>query len=828
MTNSIERLTQRLDSAEKTYGSTSTNVAGVLSELAGLYDDLGDYAQAAQLLQRCLAIQQQLLGSEHLEVADTLSSLALEYEGYGDYEKALSLFKKSLAVTEKLVGPNHFKVATTLNDMADLFCMKEDYAPALPLCQRALEIRQKALGPEHPDVVDSLRALAEIYDGLGNYRDAFAAIQQCIAIGGKTLRPDHPLMSDALSVLGEIHSDLGNYPEALSAFHRAMAIDEKLSGPEHPDVLYDLDDMARLFGKQHDIDQSISTYVELFKRQRRYFVGQILALSDRDSLLLLQDSFESTEFFHSVCAEGSEDSSKARCAGAEELAMNKGFLEEVRVAQAALEANPATASTELRERRHSLQAQLVHVAQSNLESAQRDAECRALQSELSQLEATLAERVALIAQIVLDQKITLSDIAANLPRESVLVDFIQYRRADLTVRSNKWSVARYAAYLTFPLAKDSTNIVVKRVDLGDAAPINDTVEMICKRMSAKPPQYRARDLSPAFQRLSDLVYAPLARHLTNVSHLIICPDGQLSRVPFEMLPVGNKYLVENKTISYVTSGREVVRFTNPKTHASASKLIVMGNPDFDFDLANARSLNSAVQLAGGPSTLRSLSRDYDGLKFKPLPGAEAEARNVAKLLGDNAVLYLGADAREAELKAMQSPRILHLATHGFYFPDQEFNQTRRLPYAKGNNNWENPMVRCGIALAGANHAMQVTNALAEDGLLTGLDASILNLQGTELVILSACDSGTGEVKIGEGMMSLRRAFLIAGAQTVLASHWNINDNATSQLMTEFMRRWRAGEPRAQAWREAQLELLRSKDFSNPYFWSAFTLTGQWN
>ena len=254
----------------------------------------------------------------------------------------------------------------------------------------------------------------------------------------------------------------------------------------------------------------------------------------------------------------------------------------------------------------------------------------------------------------------------------------------------------------------------------------------------------------------------------------------------------------------------------------------MGNPDFDFDLANARSLNSAVQLAGGPSTLRSLSRDYDGLKFKPLPGAEAEARNVAKLLGDNAVLYLGADAREAELKAMQSPRILHLATHGFYFPDQEFNQTRRLPYAKGNNNWENPMVRCGIALAGANHAMQVTNALAEDGLLTGLDASILNLQGTELVILSACDSGTGEVKIGEGMMSLRRAFLIAGAQTVLASHWNINDNATSQLMTEFMRRWRAGEPRAQAWREAQLELLRSKDFSNPYFWSAFTLTGQWN
>ena len=137
------------------------------------------------------------------------------------------------------------------------------------------------------------------------------------------------------------------------------------------------------------------------------------------------------------------------------------------------------------------------------------------------------------------------------------------------------------------------------------------------------------------------------------------------------------------------------------------------------------------------------------------------------------------------------------------------------------------MLRCGIALAEANHAGQITNAVAEDGLLTGLEASLLNLQGTELVILSACDSGTGEVKIGEGVMSLRRPFRIAGAQTVLASHWKVSDKATSQLMTEFIGRWRSGEPRAKAWREAQLSLLHSNEFQDPYFWAAFTLTGQW-
>jgi CHAT domain-containing protein len=144
------------------------------------------------------------------------------------------------------------------------------------------------------------------------------------------------------------------------------------------------------------------------------------------------------------------------------------------------------------------------------------------------------------------------------------------------------------------------------------------------------------------------------------------------------------------------------------------------------------------------------------------------------------------------------------------------------------DEWENPLMRCGVALAGANRLQQFTNSVAEDGLLTGLEASFLNLQGTELVILSACNSDRGDLAVGEGVMSLRRAFRIAGAETVLASHWNVSDNATSELMTEFFRRWRAGEPRVTAWRGAQLCLLRSKDWSHPFFWGAFTLTGRWN
>ena len=202
------------------------------------------------------------------------------------------------------------------------------------------------------------------------------------------------------------------------------------------------------------------------------------------------------------------------------------------------------------------------------------------------------------------------------------------------------------------------------------------------------------------------------------------------------------------------------------------------------------------------------------------------------------MLRLDKEAREAELKSVISPRVLIWPrTDSFLAIRSSSTRIRSLgvPRLRGSDRLKaglrtigrNPTIRCGIALAGANRAQQITNAVAEDGILTGLEASQLNLQGTELVILSACDTGQGDLKTGEGVMSLRRAFRIAGAESVLASHWKVSDAATSQLMTEFMRRWRSGQPRAQAWREAQLALLRSKDFSSPYFWAAFTLTGQW-
>ena len=810
--------------------------------------------------ERSLSIRQKTFGPNHPAVAESLNNLAISYQERGDLAKALQLYSRSLAIYEAVFGPDHPNVADTLGNLAEVYRAQGDHAKAFPLCERGLAIRQRAFGRENLSVARSLNNLAALYCEVRDYSKALDLYHQSLGIMEKILGREHPEVAICLLNLASLYGDQGNSSLALPLLQRSLTIREKTLGCSHPQTTRTMESLATLCLRLGDWDRGLALFSEKFKRQRAYFGLEFSATPSGEAGRTIQRHFAETEYFHAVCAAGlARGLPASQIYGAEQLALNKALLEEVETTKAALETDQRTTTQELREEYQAIQVQLMRLPERPGDLVQREATRQRLQSELTGIAAKISERIALVGQAIAERNLSLSNLASALPADAAFIDLIQYRGFDFTTKAGEWKALRYAAYLTFPLARDSTNLVVERVDLGEAAPVNEAVEFVCKRMSSGT-GYAREDVSAALQRLGELVYAPLARHLTNVSHLIICPDGQLSRVPFEMLRVGDRFLIEEKTISYVTSGREIVRLEGSlKSRVQSLKSLVMGGPDFDLDLSKAGSASfqlagaagiparssaegkqDALPLAGRMPALRSLSRDYRGITFKPLPGAEAEARSVAALLGGDCVLRLGAEAREAELKAAVSPRVLHLATHGFFLSDQEFRRTNALRDSWIGNSgtrwnaslpkddWENPLVRCGIALAGANHAGQITNAVAEDGLLTGLEASLLNLQGTELVILSACDSGTGEVKIGEGVMSLRRAFRIAGAQTVLASHWKVNDKATSQLMTEFIRRWRSGEPRAKAWREAQLSLLHSKEFASPYFWAAFTLTGQWN
>lgn len=351
--------------------------------------------------------------------------------------------------------------------------------------------------------------------------------------------------------------------------------------------------------------------------------------------------------------------------------------------------------------------------------------------------------------------------------------------------------ARYGAFVVTRRRLRRTEVVF--VDIGLAADIDNAISdylQAVERSHTDPA--RATDAVAATGRLLyDTLIAPLAGQLKH-ERLIIVPEGSLGLLPFEVLqPAPDRYLVESHAIGYLDSPRDLVRTDRPATSSTAP--VVVAAPDFDL----------------GTDFVHS------GRPFEALPGTLDEARQVRALLGADCQLWTGSDALDARLKAVRSPSVLHIASHGFFLRSQE----------------KDPLLRSGLALAGANTflARRAMASEAEDGVLYALDVAGMNLAGTELVVLSACQSGLGDVNVGRGVYGLRRSFAVAGARTIISSMWRIDDRTTVELMVEFYRSLRDGAPASAALRHAQLALIarlrQDKGTAPPALWGGFVCIG---
>jgi tetratricopeptide (TPR) repeat protein len=523
--------------------------------MASINQDLGNYDSSLRLYQAVLALYEKLYGADHPILAGCWNNIASIYEKQGNYQDALPLYQRSLDLKTKHLGAQHPDVALALNNLAETLAHLDRYAEALELYQRALSISERAFGETHPSQALLLNNIAQLYVREGNPSKARPLFELSLEISEKTYGREHPRIASVLNNLASACQTEGKITEALRLYERSLAMQERFWGPNHPSTISTLRNIATIYLEHHDFQRCAEIYAEAFRRRRSYFMLQYSEATDKEAMrTILRDRF-SDELFYSLC--GATTFKMATVLGAEQLALNKAMAEEVRVTQAALELAPETATQEWRRQRQAALVRLERLPGSRLEPKQQEKSRREIEDRIGTIDAELGKRNGFAAQTLRERAVTVSDIARSLPPETALLDFVKFSRFDFTTRTNWWKEQRYAAYLTFPLAGDSTNVVVERVDLGEATPINQDVDLICKRMAAG--QYAAKDLLATLQHLSKLVYAPLAKHLTNVSHLIVCPDGQLSRVPFEMLSHDGRFLIEDKTISYVGSGREVVR-----------------------------------------------------------------------------------------------------------------------------------------------------------------------------------------------------------------------------------------------------------------------------
>ena len=385
-----------------------------------------------------------------------------------------------------------------------------------------------------------------------------------------------------------------------------------------------------------------------------------------------------------------------------------------------------------------------------------------------------------------EREALLASVRAAIAPTAVLVELFVYRPL-ASGPTEAEPPARYAAYL---MRQDGP---VHFVDLGEAAPIDRLVVELRRSVSRPGEPAKARE---AGRRLDERLLQPLRALWQGASEVLLAPEGQLNLVPFAALvDEDGRYLVERHVFNVLASGRDLIRQAAPAP-APRSPPLIIAAPNFgDPDAGNApqRALN------------------VGNARFPALPGTAVEAAAIHPLLGD-ATLLLGARATESALTAARGPKLLHLATHGFFL--EPVGRPRSLHDA---------MLRSGLVFAGVNQRRAATG---DDGVLTALEAAGLDLAGTRLAVLSACDTGLGDVRNGEGVFGLRRALVVAGAQTLVMSLWEVEDDATQALMVDYYQRLTAGAGRVAALHQAQRAMLAQPRFAHPFFWAAFIASGQ--
>ncbi|HEY7544873.1 MAG TPA: CHAT domain-containing protein, partial [Blastocatellia bacterium] len=357
-------------------------------------------------------------------------------------------------------------------------------------------------------------------------------------------------------------------------------------------------------------------------------------------------------------------------------------------------------------------------------------------------------------------------------------------------------------------------------DLGDAKAIDQSLSLLREALG----NVSRRDVRERARAVDELVIQPIRSLVGDVTQLLISPDGALNLIPFEALvDEQGRYLIERFAFTYLTSGRDLLRLQVARAARSSSLVIadpLFGEPDLPQPVrAEGRSGEYRARKRQSITSATDLSNVY----FAPLAGTAQEARAIKTLFPEVNIL-LKQQATESSLKQSVAPKLLHIATHGFFLtrgtvPTKSLQATRAIGTSA---KVDNPLLRSGLALAGAN--LREGN---DDGILTALEATGLNLWGTKLVVLSACDTGLGEVKNGEGVYGLRRAFVLAGAETLVMSLWPVSDYVTRELMTAYYRGLKQGQGRGEALRQVQLAMLRRKDREHPFYWASFIQSGEW-
>jgi CHAT domain-containing protein len=835
-----------------------------MADLSVLYRMLGNYSEAEPLCIKALQLRGEILGEKHPDTLESINSLALLHQAQGRYSKAEPLFKQALQLREKVLGEEHADTLTSINNLAMLYQDQLRYNEAEPLLKQVLQFRKKILGDNHPETLQSMNNLAISYYKQGYYHEAEPLYKEAIKLNKEILGDDHLITLTYQGNLAALYNAEGRYGEAEQLDKEVLLLKKKALGKEHVETLISLNNLAFFYlvqgryseaeplykealpcfenkiGINHpDTIGILGNYIILLVNTNRPAMALRL-LQELEHRLLsrsFQELYNSSSEKQRIQYLGSIDSFQQvvfslanqhpgeeyqRYAAEVTLRWKQLYAEERKVQSQMLTLSNTPEAVELKTQFTTPQAK------------------KGLISRFNQNEKALINFARNFRTSLEVENVTLDRVQAALPPNSGLIEYRIVNIADLTnikkIISDKNQSNQNIRFIAFLISTDS--YVKKKVifrDLGSQEEVanllrnffqlkNKSLYFSQKLQKEQPPDAAGlRELIKVLEKKADAetteiykkVLFPFDEQINNLKQLYIAPDGPLNLLSFASLRLPDgRFLVERQQINQLQTGRDLLQ---DKSGVSGKGLVAIGGVKYGSMPAGTAEPASTLA-AYQQRAVRELAQG-----IPDLPESEGEVKTIQTIFTDNvkedAQVLSGENASEYNLKHLkQPPRILHLSTHGFYLAQDEKSKLAE----------EAPLLLSGLALAGANNGLQGrVDKHGDDGLLYSLEVLGLNLHGTELVSLSACDTGKGVVDYSEGVYGLVRAFRTAGAKSVLMTLTPVGDKSSRDFMETFYDKWLSSKENispAEALHETRLQFIRDK--KPPQDWAPFVLVGK--
>jgi CHAT domain-containing protein len=793
-----------------------------INNLASLYTSAGRYAEAEPLNLEALEKRKRLYKGDHPGLANSYHVVGYFYEKAGRINEAIKYYTLAIEMRRRIYKVPHRGLLASINNLGTLYLRQGNIEKAEPYIMESERLCRQIYPGDNKQKATIIQSSGGFYTEKGDLDTAEAKYKEAYDIKS---RLNNGINNDIASIqfcLADCYYQMNKYEESEKYFTDAMSIYKKLYPDGHIQISTCALGMAQLYDKMNKYEESEKLILEALAIERKIIDNFFPSLSAKEKQMFWRKDFKNHfEAFNSFAVHRSETNPNIISNLYDLRLYSKAILfnSTSKVKKRILKSKDSVLIKTYKQWR-SYKEELVKLYSiTEKEQKRKGINIDSIETKANTLEKELSLKSEQFKQSYEKKKIGWRTIQAVLNPDEAAVEVIRFR---LNL-NNRFTDTVYYAFL---IINENT------VDHPDMFVLKNGNELEKEFYNYYRKQIKDKQLDDkSFKRY----WHDLHEKLKGYKKIYFSTDGIYNKLNPATLMLDTKtYLLDIYDIQQINSTKDILlSFYQSKQESNIlNDAVLIGNPNFSLSLAEVRQAGEALDQED------AIDEDIDddieiattrGIILSSLPGTEKEINDIEEFLSKKkwqVSSYLGDMALKKAIKSANSPRVLHIATHGLFLEDIGQNKSSLFAFEK-DKMIENPLLRSGLFFTGADNYLKADSSKPsgdDNGILTAYEAMNLDLDHTELVVLSACETGLGEIINGEGVFGLRRAFQQAGAKTIIMSLWAVSDRATQELMSSFYRHWVSGMTKREAFQKAQEE-IKAK-YKDPYYWGAFVMVGE--